>query len=91
MDFDHWPLGHSIFGVRNFYFPFPFVPLASFTGLHKHESWAGDGVVPNAQGVHELDPGPGAYVPGGHVMQARAARPEVVPLGQGAQSVRRVK
>ena len=35
---------------------FPFV----FAGAHTHVSAAGEGVVPKGQGVHALDPGPGA-------------------------------
>jgi hypothetical protein len=41
--------------------------------------------------VQDVEPGPGAYVPAGHVVQAVASRPEVVPAGQGAQSVKSVK
>ena len=41
--------------------------------------------------MQDAEPGPGAYVPGGHAMHARAPTKDEVPAGQGAHPVSRVK
>ena len=41
--------------------------------------------------MHDGEPGPGAYVVGGHWIHARAPIKDEVPGGQGAHPVSRVK
>ena len=54
-------------------------------------SIAGDEKVPTPQKVHDTEPGPGAYVPGGQAMHVRAPAKEEVPAGHGAHPVSRPK
>ena len=69
--------------------PLPFATVG--TGLLRHVSIAGDEKVPAPQYVHDAEPGPGAYVPGGHAMHVRPPSKDEVPAGQGAHPVSRVK
>ena len=66
--------------------PFPFDPLPQ-----RQVSLAGEGYVPSEQNVHVLEPGPGAYEPAGHALQARAPGNDDVPAGHGKHRAARPK